>query len=92
MNAMSVDNMGIASMAFSLALTLIGLGVWFFLNRASVRANQQIALLTELLEQQKKQTALLKALQPKATPEVNDLDVPLAGAEPIMFKDFIAER
>ncbi|CAK8741027.1 hypothetical protein SODG_004455 [Sodalis praecaptivus] len=32
------------------------------MNRASVKANEQIALLTELLEQQKQQTELLAKL------------------------------
>ncbi|WP_253073310.1 YebO family protein [Sodalis ligni] len=64
--------------------------VWFFLNRASVRANEQIMLLNELLEQQKKQTELLMRLGQMNSPQ-NDAKVPAAG-EPIMFKDFIAER
>lgn len=40
--------------------TAIGLVLWFFVNRASVRANEQIRLLQNLLDEQKKQNALLK--------------------------------
>lgn len=44
--------------------------VWFFVNRASVRANEKIRLLHEILEQQRIQTALLQTLVPvtAATP------------------------
>lgn len=46
--------------------TAIGLVLWFFVNRASVRANEQIRLLQNLLDEQKKQNALLKKwLQPE---------------------------
>lgn len=49
--------------------TAIGLVLWFFVNRASVRANEQIRLLQNLLDEQKKQNALLKKwLQPE--PEI----------------------
>lgn len=43
--------------------------VWFFVNRASVRANEKIRLLQEILEQQRIQTALLQSLAP-ATADV----------------------
>lgn len=40
--------------------------VWFFVMRASVRANEQIRLLQEIAEQQRAQTALLKLLVPSS--------------------------
>ncbi len=43
-------------------LVIIGLIAWFFVNRASVKANQQIQLLEALLEEQKKQNTLLRRL------------------------------
>lgn len=36
--------------------------LWFFVNRASVRASEQVTLLEALLHEQKKQNALLKRL------------------------------
>ncbi|MDR7342688.1 type II secretory pathway component PulM [Pantoea alhagi] len=48
----------IAGMAFA----VVGLIVWFFVNRASVRASEHIRLLEALLEEQKKQNAILQQL------------------------------
>lgn len=48
--------------AGAIGLTLIGLLVWFVINRASVRANEQIRLLEALLDEQKRQNQLLKKL------------------------------
>ncbi|MFG1172338.1 YebO family protein [Erwiniaceae bacterium CAU 1747] len=63
-----VNNMqGITSTALILVLVIIGLVVWFFVNRASVRANQQIQLLEALLEEQKRQNALLRKLSDNAS-------------------------
>lgn len=46
-----------------LAVTIIVAFIaWFFVNRASVRASEQIQLLSQLLEEQKKQNALLRRL------------------------------
>ncbi|MGL9736352.1 MAG: YebO family protein [Symbiopectobacterium sp.] len=45
-------------------LVLFAALVWFFVNRASVRANEKIRLLQEILEQQRIQTALLQSLAP----------------------------
>ena len=52
----------LASVALSVVLLLVGLLLWFFVNRASSRANEQIALLQALLDQQKRQNALLRRL------------------------------
>lgn len=54
--------MDIASMGVVTVLVIIGLIAWFFVNRASVKANQQIQLLEALLEEQKKQNTLLRRL------------------------------
>ena len=40
----------LASVALSVVLLLVGLLLWFFVNRASSRANEQIALLRRLCE------------------------------------------
>ena len=41
--------LNLASLAVSVALLLVGLLLWFFVNRASSRANEQIELLQALL-------------------------------------------
>ena len=46
--------LNLASLAVSVALLLVGLLLWFFVNRASSRANEQIELLQALLDQQKR--------------------------------------
>ena len=43
-------------------IILVAFIAWFFVNRASVRASEQIQLLSQLLEEQKKQNALLRRL------------------------------
>lgn len=43
-------------------MILVAFIVWFFVNRASVRASEQIQLLEALLEEQKKQTLLLRRI------------------------------
>jgi hypothetical protein len=55
--------------ALSVVLLLVGLLLWFFVNRASSRANEQIALLQALLDQQKRQNALLRRLCEANEPE-----------------------
>lgn len=59
----------LASVALSVVLLLVGLLLWFFVNRASSRANEQIALLQALLDQQKRQNALLRRLCEANEPE-----------------------
>ncbi|AJJ63880.1 YebO family protein [Yersinia aldovae] len=82
---------GIASIALSLLIVIFLLIVWFFLSRASVRANEQVSLLQEIAEQQKRQTELLNALLENATGVKvgqDDEDV----VSPLDFKGFIPER
>ncbi len=43
-------------------IIIVAFIVWFFVNRASVRASEQIALLEALLEEQKKQNVLLRRI------------------------------
>lgn len=62
MNEMMDGMQGLTSTALIMALVLIGLIVWFFVNRASVRADRQVELLQSLLEEQKRQNVLLKKL------------------------------
>ncbi|PRD13941.1 YebO family protein [Pantoea coffeiphila] len=85
MNEMVNDVQGLTSTALIMALVIIGLVVWFFVNRASVRANQQIHLLEALLEEQKRQNALLRKLTENAADKAQPEQAPEDDAE----KDFI---
>ena len=64
--------MNIASLVVSVVVLLIGLILWFFINRASSRTNEQIELLEALLDQQKRQNALLRRLCEAYEPEKAD--------------------
>lgn len=63
---------GLISLAAALLVVLIGLVLWFFVHRASSRANEQIALLEALLDQQKRQNALLRRLCDANEPQRNE--------------------
>ena len=63
--------MNIASLVVSVVVLLIGLILWFFINRASSRTNEQIELLEALLDQ-KRQNALLRRLCEANEPEKAD--------------------
>lgn len=95
MNEMINSGMlSLSSLLVSLVVLLTGLVVWFFVNRASSRTNEQIELLEALLEQQKRQNALLRRLC-----EANEPDVePVAAPAPEVVQDdddfirLVAER
>ena len=61
--------MNIASLVVSVVVLLIGLILWFFINRASSRTNEQ---LEALMDQQKRQNALLRRLCEANEPEKAD--------------------
>lgn len=77
--------MNILQIVFIMLMVLFAALVWFFVNRASVRANQQIRLLQEILEQQRIQTALLQTLAPAtaATPPLESETVMRQPDEPV---------
>lgn len=66
MNEINNGAMDMVSAGIVALLVIIGLVVWFFVNRASVKASQQVqlleALLEALLEEQKRQNAMLRRL------------------------------
>lgn len=61
--------LNMASLMISLVVLLVGLVIWFFVNRASSRTNEQIELPEALLDQQKRQNALLRRLCEANEPE-----------------------
>lgn len=66
---MSSGLLNVASLAISLVVMIVGLVLWFFVNRASSRTDEQIELLEALLDQQKRQNALLRRLCEANEPE-----------------------
>lgn len=73
----------------------MGLLLWFFVNRASSRSNEQIELLQSLLDQQKRQTALLRRLCEANEPEKEEVAESSAFEKEKNDDDFIrlvAER
>nr|WP_240349464.1 YebO family protein [Pectobacterium brasiliense] len=76
-------------------IALLAALVWFFVNRASVRANEQVKLLQEIVEQQRQQLALLKKLLPqngeKSEPETLAAERDRDDVE-LTFKSVIPER
>ncbi|HCD2061538.1 TPA: YebO family protein [Serratia marcescens] len=81
---------GLLSLALAAVALLAGPWVWFLVNRASVRANEQIRLLQEIAEQQRQQTALLKRMAHRAGADGAAADDDLNPA--LDFKGFIPER
>ncbi|ANG93166.1 YebO family protein [Enterobacteriaceae bacterium 155047] len=68
----STGLLSVASLAVSAIVMVIGLILWFFVNRASSRTNEQIELLEALLDQQKRQNALLRRLCEANEPDVTE--------------------
>lgn len=87
--------LNIASLMISLVVLLVGLVIWFFVNRASSRTNEQIELLEALLDQQKRQNALLRRLCEANEPEEKSAPKDAVAEETKDEDDFIrlvAER
>ncbi|GBU14559.1 hypothetical protein AwEntero_31600 [Enterobacterales bacterium] len=59
---LAMGQSSLASLVLCVLLVLLCLLLWFFVNRASVRANQQVQLLQEIADHQRQQTELLKIL------------------------------
>lgn len=87
---------GLLSLALAAVALLAGLWVWFLVNRASVRANEQIRLLQEIAEQQRQQTALLKRMAHRAGAGAGADGAAAADDDDLNpaldFKGFIPER
>ncbi|UYA60222.1 YebO [Pectobacterium sp. F1-1] len=87
--------MNILEVVFVLLVVLLAALIWFFVNRASVRANEQVKLLQEIVEQQRQQLALLKKLLPqnaeKSEPETLTAELERDDVE-LTFKSVIPER
>ncbi|MFP2239982.1 YebO family protein [Pseudescherichia vulneris] len=93
---MNSGMLNLASLAVSLLVLVIGLVLWFFVNRASSRANEQIELLEALLDQQKRQNALLRRLceanEPEKEEPVKPVELPQTQEGDDDFIRLVAER
>lgn len=80
----------LASLVLCALSALLFVLVWFFISRASVRANEQVALLQEIAEQQRQQTELLKILAAQVKTNVSPVE---AGDDSALsLRGFIPER
>ncbi|HDS6852631.1 TPA: YebO family protein [Enterobacter cancerogenus] len=87
--------LSLASLAVSLIVMVVGLVIWFFVNRASSRTNEQIELLEAMLDLQKRQNALLRRLCEANEPEekaVAKESAPDAKDDEDDFIRLVAER
>lgn len=92
---MNSGALNFASLVVSLVVLVVGLVLWFFVNRASSRSNEQIELLEALLDQQKRQNALLRRLCESNEPEKEETPEPVKVQAKEDDEDFIrlvAER
>ena len=92
---MNSGALNFASLVVSLVVLVVGLVLWFFINRASSRSNEQIELLEALLDQQKRQNALLRRLCEANAPHKEEVAEPSADEKEKNDDDFIrlvAER
>ncbi|MCI2291389.1 YebO family protein [Enterobacter sp. I4] len=86
--------LSIASLVMALVVLVVGLVLWFYVNRASFRTNEQIELLEALLDQQKRQNALLRRLCEANEPEAKDVpkEAAVQQKEDEDFIRLVAER
>lgn len=89
------DAINIVSLAVSLVVLLLVLLLWFFMNRASLRSNEHIALLEELVDLQKRQNSLLRRLceanEPESVPVVEKTSEVAADEDDDLVR-MVAER
>lgn len=85
MNEMAAGASSLVAPGMIAGIMIVGLIVWFFVNRASVRASEQIRLLEDLLEEQKKQNVLLRRLVEAQLPDPAEK----RGGEESEKRDFI---
>lgn len=62
MNELAANSSPLLHYGIVALIILVAFIVWFFVNRASVRASEHLQLLEMLVEEQKKQTALLRRI------------------------------
>lgn len=98
MNDFSVGTGPFVLPALVAVAVIFALIIWFFINRASVRANDRVHLLEALLREQKKQNALLKRLiemnlPPEPVEQEVSEEVPAAAeSEENGYLKFVPER
>lgn len=89
MNELANGSSGLTSIIAFAVVIIAALIAWYFVNRASVKANAQIRLLEALLEEQKQQNMLLRRLTDKV---VGEEDAAEPADEDKDFTRLIPER
>lgn len=88
---LAMGQSSLASLVLCVLFILLFLLLWFVVNRASVRANQQIQLLQEIAEQQRQQTELLKILAAQVKGQTAPTE-PEEEDSVLSLRGFIPER
>ena len=91
MNELAANTSPLFNYGVLAIILVVAFIAWFFVNRASVRASEQIQLLEALLEEQKKQNALLRRLV-DAQPESKAMQDEEDAADSRDFIRLIPER
>ncbi|ORM75086.1 hypothetical protein HA48_01115 [Pantoea wallisii] len=91
MNELAANTSPLFNYGVLAIILVVAFIAWFFVNRASVRASEQIQLLEALLEEQKKQNALLRRLI-DAQPESKAMQDEEDAADSRDFIRLIPER
>ncbi len=87
---LAMGQSSLASLVLCVLFVLLFLLLWFVVNRASVRANQQIQLLQEIADHQRQQTELLKILAGQV--EGQSPAEPMDDDSALSLRGFIPER
>lgn len=77
MNELAANTSPLFNYGVLAIIIVVAFIAWFFVNRASVRASEHIRLLETLLEEQKKQNALLRRIadaQPAPATETEETE------------------
>lgn len=82
MNELAANTSPLLTYGVLSLIIIVAFIAWFFVNRASVRASEQIQLLEALIQEQKKQNVLLRRL----------VDAQPATAKPVVDEDANEQR
>jgi uncharacterized protein YlxW (UPF0749 family) len=91
MNELAANTSPLFNYGVLAIIIIVAFIAWFFVNRASVRASEQVRLLEAVIEEQKKQNALLRRLI-DAQPSSSELQADRDADEKRDFIRMIPER
>lgn len=91
MNELAANTSPLFNYGVLALVILVAFIAWFFVNRASVRASEQIRLLEALLEEQKKQNVLLRRIVDAQPAKVKPAELDSTEGKPDFIR-MIPER